>query len=244
MDPLRSTKVKSLDLPKGFLLSKKFEIVSQLGRGWEGEVYRIQEVSTGIERAAKIFFPQRNVNNQAAKFYARKLHKLRNCSILMKYLFQDQIRFKGHNLTYLISDYVEGETLEDFLSRQKGKRLHPFQAIHLLHCLASGIQEIHHMKEYHGDLHTGNIMIQRYGLNFHLKLIDLFHMGKATPTNIKYDVCDLIRVFHECIGGTRTYAGQPQVVKDICSGLKNTLILKKFKTAGQLKIYLENMEWE
>ncbi len=241
---MRSPKVQSLDLPKGFLLSKKFEIVSQLGRGWEGEVYRIQEVSTGIERAAKIFFPQRNVNNQAAKFYARKLHKLRNCSILMKYLFQDQIRFKGHSLTYLISDYVEGETLEDFLMRQRGRRLHPFQAIHLLHCLASGIQEIHHMREYHGDLHTGNIMIQRYGLNFHLKLIDLFHMGKATPANIKYDVCDLIRVFHECIGGTRAYAAQPQVVKDICCGLKNTLILKKFKTAGQLKIYLENMEWE
>ncbi|MCB0407138.1 MAG: protein kinase [Bdellovibrionales bacterium] len=241
---MKTSKVENLDLPNGFLLSKKFEIVGQLGRGWEGEVYFIREVSTGIERAAKIFYPQRNINNVAAKFYARKLHKLRNCSILIKYLFQDQIRFRGHNLTYLISDYVEGETLENFLKRQKGHRLHPFQAVHLLHVLASGIEEIHRLKEYHGDLHTGNIILQRYGLTFHVKLVDLFHMGKATPTNIKYDVCDLIRVFYECIGGNKYYQKQPIAVKEICCGLKNSLILKKFKTAGQLKAYLENMEWE
>ncbi len=238
------SKMQSLDLPEGFLLSKKFEIVRQLGCGWEGEVYFIREVSTGIECAAKIFFPQRNVNNRAAKFYARKLHKLRNCSILIKYLFQDQIRYEGHQLTYLISDYVEGETLDAFIRRQIGQRLHPFQAVHLLHTLASGIEEIHRLKEYHGDLHTGNIMIQRHGLHFQVKLVDLFHQGKATPTNIRYDVCDLVRVFHECLGGNKTYNKQPRYVKEICCGLKNTLILKKFKTAGQLKSYLENMEWE
>ncbi|MCB0379028.1 MAG: protein kinase [Bdellovibrionales bacterium] len=238
------SRVDSLDLPEGFILSRKFEIIGKLGGGWEGEVYSIREISTGIERAAKFFYPQRNRNNRAAKHYALKLHRLRNCSILIKYLFQDQIRYHGHDLTFLISDYVEGETLDEFLKHQKGKKLHPFQALHLLHVLAAGMQEIHELKEYHGDLHTGNIIVQRYGLNFQIKLVDLFHLGGASAENIKWDVCDLIRIFYDSLGGKKAYSKQPQVVKDICCGLKQTQILKKFRTAGQLKAYLENLQWE
>lgn len=48
-----------------------------LGSGWEGEVYKILETSTGIECAAKLFYPYRNENNCASKFNAKKLHKLR-----------------------------------------------------------------------------------------------------------------------------------------------------------------------
>jgi tRNA A-37 threonylcarbamoyl transferase component Bud32 len=236
--------VDSIKLPEGYVFSQNFRIIGHLGGGWEGEVYSVQEISTGIERAAKFFYPDRNIKNQTAKFYARKLHKLRNCSILMKYYLQEKMIYKGHELTYLISDYVEGETLDDFLYKQPGKRLHPFQAIHLLHCLASGLNEIHSLKEYHGDLHTGNIIVQRCGLTFDVKLVDLFHLGSSSPQKIRYDITDLIRVFYECTGGKKHYNKQPQVVKDICCGLKNSLILSKFRTAGQLKNYLENLVWD
>ena len=37
--------------------ARKYKVLSMLGRGWEGEVYKIKEVTTNIERAAKIFFP-------------------------------------------------------------------------------------------------------------------------------------------------------------------------------------------
>ena len=55
---------------------------------------------------------------------------------------------------------------------------------------------------------------------------------------------DLIRLFYDAIGGPRHYAKHPREIKAICCGLKRSLILKKFKTAGQLRTYLENMEWE
>lgn len=241
---MKRKNVDSIDLPEGLIISRNFEITGRLGGGWEGEVYSVREIATGIERAAKFFYPQRNVNNQSAKFYARKLHKLRNCSILMKYYLQEKIRYKGHDLTYLVSDYVEGETLDDFLEKQLGKRLHPFQAFHLLHCLASGLEEVHALKEYHGDLHTGNIIVQRCGLRFDVKLVDLFHLGSSSSQKIKYDVCDLVRVFYDCLGGKKAYKNHPKVVKEVCCGLKNSLILTKFKTAGQLKHYLENLVWD
>lgn len=143
----------------------------------------------------------------------------------------------------LVSEYVEGEILSKFLQCQRGKRLSAFQAVHLLHALASGIESIHAMGEYHGDLHTENVIIQRFGLSFDLKLVDLLHHGRARYENIKWDVICLIHIFYDALGGRKYYAKQCPEVKAICCGLKHSLILNKFRHAGELKQYLETMEW-
>lgn len=54
----------SFNLQPGRILAKKYEVIAKLGAGWEGEVYRIRELNTGIERAAKLFFPDRNIKNK------------------------------------------------------------------------------------------------------------------------------------------------------------------------------------
>lgn len=235
--------LESFDLRPGRILANKYEVITKLGAGWEGEVYLVRELITGIDRAAKFFFPQRNPNNRAIAFYAKKLHKLRHSPILIQYHTQETIRYKGMPITFLVSEYVEGELLSDFLARHPGKRLTPFQALHLLHALASGIESIHHMREYHGDLHTDNVVIQRFGLGYNLKLLDMFHWGAARKENIHNDVCDLIRIFYDALGGQRHYARHPPEIKAICRGLKRSLILKKFRSAGQLREYLETMQW-
>jgi tRNA A-37 threonylcarbamoyl transferase component Bud32 len=143
-----------------------------------------------------------------------------------------------------VSEFIEGELLSAYVKRQPGKRLPPFQAVHLLHTLAAGIECIHSMGEYHGDLHGDNVIVQRSGLGYELKLIDLYHWGSPSPANIRNDVIMLIQLFHEILGGQRYYAKQPAPIKAICCGLKHTLISKKFRTAGQLKAYLETMEWD
>jgi len=51
-------------------------------------------------------------------------------------------------------------------------------------------------------------------------------------------------VFYEALGGQKHYARQPEEVKAIICGLKSSLILKKFKTAGQLRDYIEHMQWQ
>jgi len=227
----------------GTIVADKYEVVSQLGKGWEGEVYLLRERGTGIERAAKFWFPHRNPRNRAIRFYAKKLHKLRQCPILIRYHTQETTLHDGLPIRFLVSEYVEGEQLSRFLSRQPGKRLSVFQALHLLHALAAGIEPIHELGEYHGDLHDDNIIIRRYGLSFDLKLVDLFHWGATRPENIRDDVCLLIRIFHDALGGRRHYAKQPPEVKEICCGLKRSLIVKKFRNAGQLRRYLETMRW-
>ena len=236
-------RIRRFAFQPGTLMAGKYQIVAQIGTGWEGEVYLLRECSTGIERAAKFWYPHRNPRNRAARFYARKLHKLRHCPILIQYHTQETITYSDLPVRFLVSEYVEGELLSSYLDRQPGKRIPVFQALHLLHALAAGIEKIHNLREYHGDLHDDNVIVRRYGLAFDLKLVDMFHWGPASQENINEDVCNLVRIFYDAIGGAKHYRKQPPQAKAICCGLKRSLILRKYRNAGQLRQYLETMQW-
>src|SRR5690606_40571341 len=92
-------------------------------------------------------------------------------------------------------------------------------------------------------LHSENVIVQRLGLTFNLKLLDLFHWGPANRENRHHDICSMIRIFYDALGGQKTYARQPQKVRDICCGLKQSLIRKKFRTASELRLYIEARDW-
>jgi hypothetical protein len=50
-------------------------------------------------------------------------------------------------------------------------------------------------------------------------------------------------VFHTVCSGRKDYADQPQVVKDIVRGLKDSLILERFQDAGDIQRHLEALKW-
>ena len=241
----RSIKPKftEFNLPAGRSIANKYEILSKLGSGFEGEVYKIREISTGIERAAKLFYPNRNEKDRAVKFNAQKLHKLRQCQILIQYHTKESFLYKRTHITVLISEYVEGQLLSKFIKSFPGKRLTPYQALHLLYALTKGIECIHSLNEYHGDLHSDNIIVNKFGLEFDLKLVDLFSAEESKHESRRFDILTLIQVFHEALGGAKRYAKHPDAIKYICCGLKSKLILNKFKTAGQLRRHIEGMDW-
>src|SRR5437667_421126 len=54
---------------------------------------------------------------------------------------------------------------------------------------------------------------------------------------------NLIEVFHVIVGGRERYARQPQIVKEIIRGLKDSLILQRFQSAGDIQRHLENLQW-
>ena len=228
--------------PPGRTLANKYEVISRLGSGWEGEVYLLRETATGIDRAAKFFFPERNKRNKTLTFYARKLHKLRECPALIQYHTQETIHFAGHDISFLVSDYVEGEILQDFIENQPGGRLDPFQGLHLLYSMIKAIEGVHKRQDYHGDLHSQNVIIRRRGLTFDVKLLDFFHWGQPTQENLRDDICDVIRIFYDAIGGKTRYSRHPATIKGIILGLKKSLILRKFRSITDLREHLEQLE--
>lgn len=238
------TRVQAFGFRPGRRLGGKYEVIELLGRGWEGEVYRVRELATGIDRAAKFYYPARNVRDRAIRYYAKKLERLRTCDILIPYLTHDQIRHRGQTVKFLVSEYVDGMLLRDFVRGQPGGRLTVFEALHLLHTLAAGLEQVHRLKDYHGDIHPANIIVARHGIGFRVRLIDMYRWQGGAQDNIRADVCDVVRLFYEVIGGRRHYARHPPEIKAICCGLKRSAILRRFRTAGELRQYLENMSWE
>ena len=73
----------------------------------------------------------------------------------------------------------------------------------------------------------------------------MFQWVDTPGANIKSDVMDLIRIFYDALGGQKhtTRSNQPEI-KAICCGLKHSLALKKFNSAGKLRRYIENMQWD
>ena len=242
--PTHANRIESFELRPGRVIGGKYIVEVKLGGGWEGEVYKVTESRTGASRAAKLFFPQRNVRDRAVNFYARKLERLRKCPIVIQYHHSEVVRQRGIPVTCLISEYVEGELLEKLIARQPGRRLHPFEALHFTYALARGLEEIHKVREYHGDLHDGNVLVSRHGILFDLKLVDFYHWGPPKAAHIRDDVADLIRLLYDAVGGRKRYSLQPPEIRAICLGLRRDLIGRKFPTARHLREHLESFDWE
>lgn len=231
-------------LEKGSPLGRNYRVLEFLGNGFEGEVYKVEERQTGILRTAKLFYkhPAHGKNPHVA--YAKKLFNLRSCPIVIQYHNQDLATIKKESVHYLISEFADGEVLSSFIDMQPQKRLMPFEALHLLYALAKGIEQIHLIGEYHGDIHCDNIILLRKGLGFDIKLIDVMHLGRSSKAKIQTDVYDLISVFFEMLGGQKHYSKLSLPVKQIILGRKKSLIKQYFNHAGHLRAHLENMLWD
>lgn len=204
----------------------------------------MEELETGIVRAVKLFYRHRYADRSRPHItYAKKLNRLKSCPIVIQYHHRDTLQIRREHVEFLVSDFVDGEVLKNFIDRQRGQRVQPFEALHLFYALVQGVEHIHFLGEYHGDIHSENIMIKRRGMSFDVHLIDLMHLGKGTRARIQQDVYDLVAVLYEMIGGERFYRSMPNNIKKIILGRKKNLINRQFKMAGHLRLFLENLDW-
>jgi len=142
-------------------------------------------------------------------------------------------------VTCLISDFVDGVLLSDYVESHPGKRLHPFKALHVIYPIVFGLEQIHAANEYHGDLHEQNILIRPYGIFFEIKIVDFFDHGRSSRDHRRDDIVDVARLLHWMVGGHRFYSKQPQSIKSICLGLRRDRIIEHFPTAARLRRHLD-----
>lgn len=237
-----------LALRRGQELGGRYVVDRFVGAGWEGEVYRVIERMTGWPRAAKFYLSRGERSPRqvraAMQAHARKLEKLRDCSIVLHYHHAEVFEVGQQKVWALISEYAPGLPLDLWLSRRGGGPLHLFEAMTLLHAISRGLVAIHARGEYHGDLHAGNVLVQRRGIGFDLKILDFFHHGRARIEPRRQDVVDAIHLFYDLLGGRQAYSGLPAEAKYIIRGLKQNLIRERFPTAQALCGHLESFTWK
>jgi serine/threonine-protein kinase len=138
-----------------------FELLSELGRGGMGVVYKARQKSLGRLVAVKMLLHEFCQNEVAlARFYAeaRTAANLKHPNIV-------GIHQVGESALgpFFVMEYIEGQTLEDMLkTRDPGKPVPVAGAVGLMLPVAEAVAYGHRFGVIHRDLKPGNIMIDEF----------------------------------------------------------------------------------
>ena len=155
-----------------------YEILSAIGAGGMGEVYKARD--TRLDRTVAIKVLPEHVAadpdlKQRFEREAKTISSLNHPHICTLYDVGNQ-----DGIDFLVMEYLEGETLEQRLKRRagpKGPGLQMDQALQIAIQIADALAAAHRAGIIHRDLKPGNIMLTISGA----KLLD-FGLAKLHPT--------------------------------------------------------------
>ena len=156
--PAEGSGEEALFVP-GNVLAKRYRIVSLLGRGGMGEVYRADDLTLEQPVALKFLPEALNRNEGLLKALYNEVRQVRRVSHRHVCRVYDIGEAEGRH--FLTMEYIEGEDLGSLLHRIG--RLPCDKAVELGRQLCAGLQAAHEEGLLHLDLKPGNLMIDRGG---------------------------------------------------------------------------------
>ncbi len=164
----------------GAVIAGKYRLVSLLGKGAMGEVWRAEHTTLGATIAIKLIdidlLGPGNINNSEVvqRFFreAKAAAALRSPHVV-------QILDHGYDgrLPYIAMEMLEGETLEDRLD--KVQVLPPLMTATVITHVARAIGKAHEVGIVHRDLKPGNVFLVKNDDDEIAKVLD-FGIAKAT----------------------------------------------------------------
>lgn len=156
------------------LVGKKienYEVLSQVGKGGMGEVYLAHDLKLDRRVAIKIL-GSAVIDN--AKFIERFKREAKNQAQLSHPNIVTVYGFiEYHNLLGIVMEYVDGESLDKLIYRQK--RLHIYDAIYITRQVLAGLGYAHTKGFVHRDIKPSNIILNKEGV---AKIVD-FGISKS-----------------------------------------------------------------
>ena len=170
------------------LLKQRYRIISQVGKGGFGAVYKAADLQFGNRLVAIKEMSQSSLSPQelVEATEAFKREALLLASLTHPNLPRIYEQFTDMGRWYLVMDFIEGETLEEDLSKIKGGKL-PVEKVLEIGVQLCMVLEYLHMRQppiIFRDLKPANVMLTSYG---HIYLIDFgiarhFKPGQAKDT--------------------------------------------------------------
>jgi WD40 repeat protein len=207
-------------------LRGRYVIISLAGRGGYGAVYKARDASFGNRLVAIKEMNQNTLNPQEGALAADAFY---HEALLLAGLTHPNLpriyeQFTENGRSYLVMDFIEGETLDDLIKKLPGHRMSGERVLDLALALCSVLEYLHnrHPPIIFRDLKPANVMITPAG---HLFLIDfgiarhfkpgqkkdtaaLGSSGYAPPeqygksqTTIRADIYSLGATLHELLSG-------------------------------------------
>lgn len=170
----------------GAVLDGKYRILSRLGGGGTGEVYKAEHLSMGGFVALKMLTGE---GTQAAVARARFEQEARAASELCHDCIVSVVDFGWTpNLEpYIVMNYFPGESLSDIIAKQGPLPVQ--QVIDIFVGVCSGLAHAHSKRILHRDLKPSNIMVSTVSGTTEAKLID-FGGSQSLQSGDAVNSCD------------------------------------------------------
>jgi hypothetical protein len=143
----------------GVMLAGRYRVISLLGRGGMGEIYRAEDIRLGQQVALK-FLPRHLASDSEtlSRLYeeVRLGRQVSHPNVCRLY---DIVEWEGHH--FITMEYIDGEDLASLLRRIG--RLPADKAIDITRDLAAGLAAAHSLGIVHRDLKPANVMIDGRG---------------------------------------------------------------------------------
>jgi serine/threonine-protein kinase len=143
----------------GTKLAGRYQIVSLIGRGGMGEVYRADDMKLGQTVALKFLTDRAGRSEQRLQYFLDEVRLSQRLSHPYICRVHDVVEYESH--LFLSMEYVEGENLSELLKRTGP--LTESKAIELGGQLCQGLAAAHDAGVLHRDLKPANIMVDHRG---------------------------------------------------------------------------------
>ena len=175
-----------LALPEGTVLAGQYVITGVLGQGGFGITYQAQDHKRNIKVAIKEFFPDSMATRSQGQttvmpftgdrgdnFEYGKQCFLQEAETLAQFIGNENIvriysYFEEYGTAYFVMDYIEGESLEDYI-KEKGGKLSFEEASEILLPVMDALGVVHEKGIVHRDVAPDNIYLTKDGK---VKLLD------------------------------------------------------------------------
>jgi class 3 adenylate cyclase/cell division septation protein DedD/predicted Ser/Thr protein kinase len=209
-------------------IPSRFQLVSQVGSGGVGVVYKVRDPETDEIVAIKILKPEIASDPAVQENFKRELRLSRKITHKNVCRIYDFCRADG--MAYASMEFIEGESLLARLNRAGSVPVD--EAIEIVRQICAGLREAHAQGIVHRDLKPANIMLDRSGT---VKIMDfgvarlIQGTGPMTgtivgtpaymapeqadlkPVSACTDIYSLGLVLYEMVTGAPAFSGEPPV---------------------------------
>jgi eukaryotic-like serine/threonine-protein kinase len=155
-----------------------YKIVGEIGRGGMGEVYLAEDSRLGRQVALKLLPAKFTADSSRVRRFAqeaRAASALNHPNIITIHEIGEAPAEAG-GTHYIVTEYVEGETLRQLMSGAPQQRMKPSEAVDVAAQIAAALSAAHEAGIMHRDIKPENVMVRRDGI---VKVLD-FGLAKLT----------------------------------------------------------------
>ena len=159
----------------GTKLVQRYQILERIGGGGMAVVYKARCTLLNRIVAVKVLRHQFAVDEEFVRRFRREAQaaaSLSHPNIVNIYDVGQE-----NDIYFIVMEYVEGETLKDFIEREAP--LEPARAVNITRQIANALYHAHYNKIIHRDIKPHNVLISKDG---RIKVAD-FGIARAVTSN-------------------------------------------------------------